>query len=195
MEVVVYEVLNLTRWACALCHLDAFPSSSVPAGSAEPISIDIEPSAVYIPTGFDNNDVIQFHIEWEHLTQCVRTYNVHVETGEGAFSDKVFFSLNALEYPGCEEAKTPYRYSQTIDIGRISKPGSYELWQLVENDRPSKAGFKGHLRGRIDVAFANSDRPDEYNYARVDGAILYNSPSLLGSAHSAREGKLDRNPL
>ncbi|TVQ79971.1 MAG: hypothetical protein EA369_03640 [Bradymonadales bacterium] len=140
----------------------------VSAGAGSPVLVPAPIKNVYIPMGFDDNDITQVVVEGSFESACYRAGPSHV--WKDPLQNRIAFHLEAYYYPEgfCAEVMTPYL--EVIDIGELSK-GVHQIFL-----RPELQGLELKEVGQMPVAEALSERRDEYLYAPVDSiAIVENS--------------------
>lgn len=113
-------------------------------------------SEVYVPGGFDDNDVVQIVGEGMFRNSCYRPGPANAKVDQKNFT--VTLDATAYEYPGiCLQVILPFE--RTIDLG-IIRDGNYKVMQ------------NGQEIATFTVAKARSASPDEYLYAPISQAFF-----------------------
>lgn len=130
---------------------------------AKPFNISVktvthQPKDVFIPNGFDNNDLSQIVIEGYYPNSCYQTglldFSVNTHEKTITINDTVYLH----EQPVCARVLT--KYTKVVNLGVLME-GSYKV--LIGD----KAG-KYIERGTLGVKVATTASPDDYLYAPVD---------------------------
>lgn len=131
---------------------------------ADPLKVPAYFQAMYVPGGYDSNDLIQIVGEGKFANSCYRQAETNVRVDE--VKHKIFLGPVAYFYPGiCLMVILPYQ--KTVDVG-ILKPGKWEIVQ--ETDKKTV--------GEINVATAKSESADDYLYAPISQAFYYELATL-----------------
>lgn len=113
-------------------------------------------SAIYVPAGFDDNDVVQIVGEGIFRNSCYRPGPANALVDQANYT--ITLKANAYEYTGiCLQVILPFE--RTIDVG-ILKDGTYKVMQ------------DGQLMETFTVAKARSLGPDDYLYAPISQAYF-----------------------
>lgn len=111
---------------------------------------------LYIPGGFDDNDVVQIVGEGMFRNSCYRPGPANAKVDQQNFT--VTLDATAYEYPGiCLQVILPFE--RTIDLG-ILRDGTYKVIQ------------NGEQMTTFTVAKAKSISPDDYLYAPISQAFF-----------------------
>jgi hypothetical protein len=111
---------------------------------------------VYVPNGFDDNDVTEVLVRGEFSSSCYQVGEGHYVINRELKEISVWVTAYKYEAGACAEVMTPYLKS--IHIG-VLEEGEYNV--IVENAPTVKAIFS--IEGRT------SESPDDYLYAPVSG--------------------------
>jgi len=113
-------------------------------------------SEVYVPGGFDDNDVVQIVGEGMFRNSCYRPGPANAKVDQQNFT--VTLDATAYEYPGiCLQVILPFE--RTIDLGLLGD-GTYKVMQ------------NGQQISTFKVAKAKSIAPDDYLYAPISQAFF-----------------------
>lgn len=129
----------------------------------KPTRVDAPITAVYTPSGFDDNDVAQIIIEGEFPNTCYSTGKVTLRTRlEDLEQGVIQFHMEALKYnrKNCLQVKTPFL--KVVDLG-ILPAGAYSILQLKD------------LRKRATLVIhkaENEELMDNHTYAPVDAMFV-----------------------
>ncbi len=141
-------------------------------------------SAVYIPTGFDDNDIPQFIVEGVFENACYQVASVRLTEMHQQNSRHFHFFVEAykIEGPACTDEKkksknVPYLEAVTLPMLPV---GQYEVWHSQKKDGP--AGLLKIVKApTAESAPTGKESKDTFLYAIVDGAFV--EPNQLQKDH------------
>lgn len=150
---------------------------------AEPTLVGATFNKMYVPTGFDSNDNVQFVGEGRFRNTCYRPAPGSLKIDEA--TKTITVGPVAYEYSGfCLQLILPFQ--RVIDVG-ILKPG---IWRVVEGVPPSVT-----MLGEIQIARALTESADDYLYAPISQAYFQQqagwSSVLLSGEFASNCLKLD----
>lgn len=125
------------------------------------------PELVFIPVGFDNNDLSQLVIEGIYSDTCHKsgTHELSVDSE----NKKIFITNNAILYDQSLCSPISTKFVKTIDLG-ILDTGNYSVLFKSENGSFVE-------RGVLPVKKAEKNTLDDFIYAPVEKAIFENEPT------------------
>lgn len=131
-------------------------------------TVDVAPSHVFIPQGFDNNDLhVQIVLDGELPSSCyfIEKPQANVNTQK----KKIYLRQTAHFDSGnswCDN-DLPRPYQRVVDLEKIAVAGAYEV--LLFNPKTSRYARVGTMP----IAVATSQNIDDYLYLPVmDGAFV-----------------------
>ncbi len=133
-----------------------------------PESVLLIPEAVYTPTGFDDNDNVQFVFEGKFPNSCYRagltTHEVDLEKKRVIVNNNAFYYGSGI----CLTMLVPY--VKEVGLGLMPK-GEYKIFfrEQADNDVQNDQLIE---MGKIGVRAAVTSDPDDYLYAPVDNVWL-----------------------
>lgn len=132
------------------------------SGALIPVKVLVEPSHIFLPTGFDTNDNTQLVVAGEFPNTCLKAGKLQAQVDK--VKQRIVLRQDALEYGGCWCATLPVPYFQSVDLG-ILPSGKYEVF--VEG----RAGLSA-AKGILPINVAKTSAPDDFFYAPVDEASI-----------------------
>ncbi len=133
--------------------------AAAPQVHADPVKVAAYFENMYIPGGYDSNDLIQIVGEGKFHNSCFRHAETNVRIDED--QQKIYLGPVAYSYPGiCLMVILPYQ--KTIDVG-ILKAGK---WEIVQDTNKK-------VVGEISVRSALTKSADDYLYAPISQAYFY----------------------
>lgn len=151
--------------------LNFFGISQGKLDSLSPSKINHLPTALYIPTGFDDNDNSQVTISGQYPNSCyqVGPSRVRVNTDKKS----VFVEDQVYKFSKGPCLQMLVDYVKTIDLGLLEK-GKYQLFFR------SQPGSWSKMNDELDVKESNIHQgPDDHVYAPVE-EIRVNSDEAKG---------------
>ena len=144
----------------ALCFTllaSAFGKLSAASAQTDPIRVAAAYSKIYVPDGYDSNDLVQVVGEGLFRNTCYRHAETLVSVDEA--SKTILVGPVAYEYKGyCIQVVLPFQ--RVMDVG-ILKPGK---WTVKQDGGANLAEFT--------VVSAKTDSADDYLYAPVSQAFF-----------------------
>lgn len=136
---------------------------------AGPVLVPAPVTKVYIPQGFDSNDITQVVVEGTFPSGCYRAGKAYV--WKDANSNRIAFHQQAYFYPTdfCQEVETSFL--EAIDVGELSR-GVYEVYNLPKPSEDPSAPESLEKVGELPVHAARVEARDEHLYAPVDSAVV-----------------------
>lgn len=122
-----------------------------------PKIVDLEPTEIFIPVGFDDNDDVVAVVDGYLPDTCfrLRSPEMTVDAEKG----KVMVQPKAMLFPGpCLDVTIPY--TTVVRLGTVPK-GTYTV-----------ATRKGNVSDSLNVKQATKQQPDDYLYAPVESAQI-----------------------
>lgn len=130
--------------------------------------VEIEPLAIYIPNGFDDNDDIVAIVDGYLPDTCYRLRPAIVTVDSS--TQQILIRQRAVRFPGpCLDVTIPY--SAVVHLGTLT-PGKYKV--------ASKNSETGEV---LDVKRSANPGPDDYLYAPVDTAQIEVTPPSKVQVH------------
>lgn len=115
-------------------------------------------SKVFVPRGFDSNDVVQIVATGTFENGCYRPADTTARVDEGA--KRIYLTAAAYKYNGlCTQMVLPF--DRVVDIG-IVPAGEYQIMQESQPD----------VLGKITIKEAAKEEPDDFTYAPVSQAYI-----------------------
>lgn len=119
--------------------------------------VDIEPTAIFVPVGFDDNDDVVAVVDGYLPDTCYRLRSPEVKTE--VESQKVWVQPKAVLYPGpCMDVTIPF--STVVHLGSV-KRGNYSV-----------STVSGMTKETLAVKPSTKKQPDDYLYAPVEKAQI-----------------------
>ncbi len=147
---------TLTAAVASLTALMTFSPAKADELSNSPVKKPTLFNEIYVPGGFDNNDVVQIVGEGMFRNTCYRPGPANAVVDEKNFT--VTLNATAYEYSGiCLQMILPFE--RTLDVG-ILKDGTYKVFQ------------NGELLDTFKVSKAGSFQPDDHLYAPITQAFF-----------------------
>lgn len=160
----------------------AWAAPTVSSSIGEPEREIIIPEKAYIPTGFDDNDLVEFVVAGNLPNTC---YSAGIFTAVPFVEQKqIIIKQEALYYPKswCVMSLVPYR--ETVKIG-VLPAGEYEVL-FVGADGKLASSSK-----RVHVGESRLTARDEFTYAVVENVGLKRGASTAGEGRKlVMEGSL-----
>lgn len=147
----------------------AIASESPQVEALQPAIVDVTPSRVYAPMGFDDNDNAQIVIDGLLPDTCYKLGHTLIRIDHA--TAKVHVRQQAFYYPGawCADVRIPY--VQTVNLG-ILKSGQYEI--LIEKDDEAPVSTTS-----LPIAISTTQSPDDFLYAPITDAHLEKSSTAF----------------
>lgn len=140
--------------------------SSIANAQTSPTKVSALFNKMYAPGGFDSNDHVQFVGEGHFRNSCYRPAPESVRIDETAKTISV--GPVAYEYSGfCLQVILPFQ--RVVDVGILSAGN----WEVLEKDGNTKLSL-----GKITIAPALSNNPDDSLYAPVSQAFFHQSGNV-----------------
>ncbi|MGE0616428.1 MAG: hypothetical protein AB7P04_12380 [Bacteriovoracia bacterium] len=137
------------------------------ANPGDPELVNLIPSQVYMPTGFDHNDNSQVVIRGEFSNTCYKVGPTQVEVDPA--SGKVSIKNQAYFYGGCFCFYVLVPYDKVVDLGMLA-PGDHAL-SFSDDDG------KTEVLGNISVATAKPGAgPDDFLYLPASEMTVLKTP-------------------
>ena len=115
-------------------------------------------SKVFVPRGFDSNDVVQIVATGTFENGCYRPAETSARVDEGA--KRIYLTAAAYKYNGlCTQMVLPF--DRVVDVG-IVPAGEYQIMQESQSD----------VLGKITIKEAAKNEPDDFTYAPVSQAYI-----------------------
>jgi hypothetical protein len=138
-------------------------SINASAQSAEPIVMDAPVEAIFVPSGFDDNDNVEVVLHGTFPDACHRvshaTAEVDVEKGRITLYARAV--VDPDEY--CVQSLTPYIHP--VALGKLDEGA----WQVVYAKNPE-------IMESLYVARRQTESPDDYLFAPVENAYIQVNP-------------------
>lgn len=138
----------------------AAPEAHANPDTLRPIKIVVQPSDIFVPSGFDGNDNAQIVVAGVLPNTCFKAGKLSAVVDEK--TKKIVLSQEALQYTGCWCAPIKVPYFQSVDLG-VLNIGDFTVF-AKGNSRPEKQ--------KLIIAPAASTSPDDHFYAPIEEAAL-----------------------
>jgi hypothetical protein len=164
--------------------LTAFASlTALNAHAADPAKGAVTFDRVYVPNGFDSNDLVQIVGEGTFANACYRPAEVSVRVDQAA--KKIYLGPAAYKYSGfCLQVVLPFE--RTIDLGLVPA-GDYTIV-----GEESAANNRDKVLGTIKVKEAVKEEADDFLYAPISQAFIRQSETA-GNAEIVLQGDFPSN--
>jgi hypothetical protein len=171
---------TLTAAVASLTVSMVFSPANADEFSNSPVKRPTLFNEIYVPGGFDNNDVVQIVGEGIFRNTCFRPGPANAVLDQKNFTITLY--ATEYEYSGiCMQMILPFE--RTLDVG-ILKDGTYKVFQ------------NGELMDTFKVSKAGSFQPDDHLYAPITQAFFRQegnvSKVLLSGEFSTDCLKIDR---
>lgn len=122
---------------------------------------------LYIPKGFDDNDISQIIITGRFTDDRHRVIGTKIT--KDAIRRRIYYTVESLEYstPTGEESMD---YIQVVDLGLLPR-GNYQILPESKSDVEDIEKL-GPIAGVLTVRHTDSPKRDDYIYAAVDSAVV-----------------------
>jgi len=134
-------------------------ASSIHAQDAKPVVLDAPVDAIFVPSGFDDNDNVEVVIHGTFPDGCYRVGSASAEVDEE--KRRITVSATSVLDPDeyCVQSLTPF--IQAVPLGLL-KQGNY---QVVYANNPE-------VMEHLAVARRKTESPDDYLFATVENAYI-----------------------
>ncbi|WP_141733678.1 hypothetical protein [Oligoflexus tunisiensis] len=138
-------------------------SMSAFAQNAEPVVTDAPVDAIYVPSGFDDNDNVEVVIHGTFPDACHQVGKATAEVDQE--KNRITISATSVVDPDeyCVQSLTPYIHP--VPLGKL-KEGA---WQVIYAANPE-------IMESIYVARRKTESPDDYLFATVENAYIAVNP-------------------
>ncbi len=145
-----------------------------------PIEVNDVPTHVYVPSGFDANDITEVWIEGILQNNCVKQGPVKVDKSDLKKGRIIIYNTN-YHYRGFLCIPDAHRYKKRVEIGVLGKPNEYDLvFKDPEGADNKDAKWKLPI-AEVDPKYTQKDHrfgPDNDYYAPVDGFEMIYNPKI-----------------
>lgn len=179
--------------SAAPCYSGTPSLSSVTNASSDEIAVPLELirapiRKIYIPAGFDDNDLVQIFVEGQFPNNCYQDLPAQFYIDHE--NQRIYFDVLAYKYDGDCSETSKTAWMQPINL-KVLKKGTYKIYRETQNLREPNADPMGELS----IAHTNSRRRDDFVYAPVDSMIIKSPRSSPATRKVVIAGTYENNCL
>jgi len=153
MRSFIVLALALAANSTTTSHADIFRADAV-----RPVLVDVVPSRIFVPQGFDENDNVEVVLDGDLGNTCSKLGPTSFRIDEAQRT--VFIRQQAYRYASQYCIETPVSYTQPLSLGVLAR-GDYRL--VIEGSGIGSPAVQAELP----VAASSTNGPDDFVYAPV----------------------------